>query len=228
MNPGARSFTLIEAVVSITVVGVMLVAALETVRATAQGRAVQADTRERETLANRLMMEILQLPYAEPMWETLTFQRGGTTYTSSEPLPWNAPSFGRESDELDGTRVGFDDVDDYDGWTESPPKSRDGTPLPDKTGWQWSVSVTYVDLATLTPSGGVDTGIKRITVTVTDDRGAQSSLVAMRTKLGPQDQPAAATRTDVTWVGVDLQLGSDQTHTVSTGAALFNRPAGTP
>jgi hypothetical protein len=45
-------------------------------------------------------------------------------------------------------RTAFDDVDDYSGFSESPPKDRSGVAMAGWTGWRRSVAVTWVILAT--------------------------------------------------------------------------------
>jgi MSHA pilin protein MshD len=222
------AFTLVEAVVSIVVVGVMLVGALGTVGAAVRARRVQAGLAERQALALELMHEILQLPYTEPKWDDLRYEHGGAYSVVSQTLPWVAPAQGPESDSLGGTRSTFDDVDDYDGWSESPPKTRDGTALPSKTGWRWTAAVAFVNPDNVDVVIGADLGLKRITVTVTDDQGAQTVLVALRSQYGPPDQVPAELTTYVTWVGCDLRVGDPNGRTISTGASLLNRPTGGP
>lgn len=83
--------------------------------------------------------------------------------------PARAPgSFGMEAGE--SIRRDFNDVDDYDGWTESPPKNRDGNPLSSTAfgGYARSVEVFNVneaDFVTATADGA--TGAKAVRVTVT-------------------------------------------------------------
>ena len=116
-----RAFTLIEAAVSVFIVGVMIVAALSTVGATRLGEYKVAESCRGWLLAQALMAEILQQPYEEP----------------DDPVV-----FGLESGESIGDRLTFDDVDDYDGWTETPPQYKDGTTVPDCDGWSRTVATS--------------------------------------------------------------------------------------
>jgi hypothetical protein len=217
-----RGLTLVEGVVSVLIVGLVLVTSLSTLGWTARARHVQAGLGEKQTLAIDLMTEILQARYEEPGAGEITFEQdGGTTVLE---LPAGSPEFGPEDGEDDGTRLTFDDVDDYDQWQASPPQRRDGTALPNKDGWKRKVFVQYVDPLTLVPTGATDSGLKRITITVTDDCKEQISMVALRSKVGVFERSPAAETTYVSWVGLDLLVGDDATRRIVSGASLLNEP----
>jgi len=157
-----RGLTMVEAVISMLVVGVMLVAALKTVGA---ARLTERKTGERGRgvlLAEGLMSEILEQSYADP-------ESG-------------VGSFGLGVDELgDGSRLLWEDVDDYDGWSATPPEEKDGTPLSGFDGWSRSVEVRWVDPADFSQVRIAETGVKRITVTVANNDTVVLSVVALRT-----------------------------------------------
>ncbi len=154
-----RGFTLVETVVSTLLVGVVVVAALNTVSASMVGRQKMGDRGHAQLLAQDLMVEILQQAYEEPD---------------------DTPIFGRESSENGGSREEYDDVDDYHGWSSSPPEYKDGTEIPNLDGWSRSVSVARVDPHDLPGNVGSDTGVKRIVVTVTRHDATLATLVAVR------------------------------------------------
>ena len=77
------------------------------------------------------------------------------------------------------TRATYDDVDDYHGLDESPPKDSLGTDLAGSGGFRQQVSVCYVANTDLDTCIGGPTLYKRITVTVTDPEGRASELVTM-------------------------------------------------
>ena len=55
-------------------------------------------------------------------------------------IPADRPAFGPDSGESSWHRRSvFDDVDDYNGWNESPPQYRDGTTIPDRDDWRHRV-----------------------------------------------------------------------------------------
>ena len=132
-----------------------------------------------------------------------------------------SPTFGPESGE--STRLQFNDVDDYNGWKESPPQNRDGSNIPGYTGWKRKVKVQWADPLTLSTSGSSDTGLKLITVTVTDSNGQSTNLYALRAKNSVyQDYPSAQV-TYTSWVGVTAQVGTDSSAQVNTAATPLNQ-----
>ena len=159
-----RSFTLVEAVISIVLVGVMLVAAINTLGATAVSKRSIEQQMLGNSLAQDLMAEILNEAYEEPN---------------------GVPNFGRESGEGNGSRANWDDVDDYAGWSASPPMARDGTTLFGFDTWTRSVEVVWVKPAQLNQVGA-KTGVKRISVTVSRKDSPATELVAIRTQAWPK------------------------------------------
>jgi MSHA pilin protein MshD len=157
--------SLMEVVASTMIVGLMAVAALN---------ALGAATRTSESIGNRavamgladeLMSEILQAEYGEPS---------------------GAASLGPDSGELGGPRSVFDDVDDYDGWNESPPRYRDGTVMPDRASWRHRVEVDYVLSTDTTQTVGSDQGVKRIRVVIEYRDQILVEQIAVRTNAAAQ------------------------------------------
>lgn len=162
LKPGNRptAFTIVEAMVSTIIVGVMFVAALNTVGASRLTQHKASLLRRGPLLAEPLMSEILRQSYKDP---------DGT------------PIFGRESNESATPRTGWDDVDDYEGLSESPPVAKDGTALTNSTGWQRTVEVDWVNAANPAEVTTVESGVKRIVVTVTYNGLTQASLATLKT-----------------------------------------------
>jgi hypothetical protein len=151
-----------EVVASTMIVGLMSVAALN---------GLGAATRSAESIGNRaialgladdLMAEILPLPYSDPN---------------------DTPVFGPEGAESSGPRSAFDDVDDFHGWNQSPPKNRDGVVIPNRTEWRHRVQVTRVQSTNLTQalSGSTDEGVKQILVVIEYRNEILAEQVAIRT-----------------------------------------------
>jgi Tfp pilus assembly protein PilV len=155
------SFTLVEAVISIAVVAVMLTAALSAAGAAKLAQLRTAHAGRAALLAEALMAEILRQDYAEPT---------------------DAPAFGREVGEEAGCRSAYDDVDDYAGWSASPPESKNGQPLAGVSGWRRAVAVARVDPSDLASVVTTDSGVKRITVSASYRGAALARLVALRTE----------------------------------------------
>lgn len=198
----SAGLSLIEALISMAIVAIMLVMALNTIGSLARGWQVQSTQCRAPALAQQLMAEIVQTCYQEP-------------YVS--------PIFGLEAPETSLVRSDYDDVDDYNGWSASPPQLRDGTAMANLTGWTRSAAVQYVDPDNVTTPSGTDQGIKRITVTVTDPRGVQTSLYALRANNSVYDVHGDAETTYVTWVGAQLQIGSDPQGRLVAGANILNQ-----
>ena len=139
-----RGLSMVEVVISTMLVAVVLVGAMDCVGGVLRGRVVTSESVRAMHLAQQLMVEILGQSYQEPV---------------------DAPVFGRES-ESSGDRLDWDDVDDYDSWSSSPPEAKDGTALSNLDDWQREVTVHWVDPNSLTVVSGTDQGVKRITVLV--------------------------------------------------------------
>lgn len=78
------------------------------------------------------------------------------------------------------TRATYDDVDDFNGLNETPPKDSQGANMSGYTGFRQQVSVCYVaGTAVDTCLGSGTSNYKKITVTVTDPQGRVSPLVTV-------------------------------------------------
>lgn len=150
-------------------------------------------------LAQQLMSEIVQSSYADPV-------SGSTT-------------FGPESGEK---RSSYNDVDDYNGWSESPPANRAGAVIPGFTGWTRSVQVSYVDPTTPTTVVSTDKGMKRIVVSVKSPSGKVQTLTALRSTSGVYQHVPSAQTTYTAWVGVTLQTGTASSASVSSSVDTVN------
>jgi MSHA pilin protein MshD len=159
-NPQSRGLSLMEVVASTMIVGMMSVAALNSLGAATRSSHSIGNRAVAMGLADELMSEILQQPYEEPT---------------------QTVSFGRESGESATPRSGFDDVDDYNGWSQSPPQYRSGTTIPDRTNWTHRVQVSRVSPTNLTTTSVTDQGVKRITVTIEHDGEVVAEQIAFRT-----------------------------------------------
>jgi type II secretory pathway pseudopilin PulG len=165
---GTTGFTLIEAVMSMLIVGLMLVASLNTVGASKLAQSRNAEQTLGPMLARELMAEILNQAYEEPV---------------------DTAAFGLEGEAAD-VRADWDDVDDYHGWSAMPPQNRDGSAVTGADGWTRTVSVTWVNKLTFNPSGGA-TGLKRIDVEVVRNGRIVTTLSSLRTCGWPDEGGAA-------------------------------------
>ena len=163
-RPSRTGLALVEAVLSIVVVSVMLVAALRTVGAARSGQARSTDGLTGLNLAQDMMSEICDKAYTEP---------------TEVPV-----LFGPEATEVTGGRTSYDDVDDYNGISNSPPRDRSNSPLSGMGQWMRSAEVAWVNPSDLSQVVLSETGVKRITVTVLRKGVPVAKLVAIRTAAG--------------------------------------------
>jgi prepilin-type N-terminal cleavage/methylation domain-containing protein len=155
-----RGLSLIEVVASTMIVGLMAVAALNSLGAATQSAESIGNRAVALGLADELMAEILQSSYSDPT---------------------QTPLLGRESGESATPRSGFDDVDDYNGWNQSPPRYRDGTVMPLRTDWRQRVAVAYVVPSNPSQTSVTDQGAKRIRVTIEYRGQVLAEQTAVRT-----------------------------------------------
>ena len=129
----------------VLIVGVMLAAAAQTL---GQSSMLQFRINERTRatqLARAMISEIMQQAYIEPT---------------------QTPTFGAEASE---TRSTYDDVDDYNGLSETSPKNKDGSTMnvPSASNWRRNVTVVWANRLTLAmASPQTESGVKLITVSV--------------------------------------------------------------
>ena len=152
-------FGLIESSIAVLLTGLLMLAALRSVGASKRREAGTGDLVRGQQIAADLMNEILRQAYQEPT---------------------DLPLFGLEPNESTGNRSLFDDVDDYINWSSSPPKDRSGTAIPGFTGWTQAVSVIWANPSTLGTTTNSDTGLKKITVTISKSGKTVTQIVGYR------------------------------------------------
>lgn len=160
-----RALHMVEVAISMVIVSVILLTAMNMVGAAGQSTRSMTDRGTGHLLAEQLMAEILTQAYEDP----------------DEP----PGSFGKDGFE-DATkdRSYFDDVDDYDRWSAMPPQDKDGTTVPGYSRWRRQVDVDWVQPADTRLIAAGNTGIKRILVTVTRNAVKVAELRALRTDTG--------------------------------------------
>lgn len=178
----ARGLTLAELAISMLLVGVMLVAALDTVGASTRTRRSVQDGRQGYALARALMAEIMSQTYADP--EQIDTLRGEILVGGRAATV----TLGPETGEATGNRSKFDDVDDYNGWNASPPQQKDGTVLSHLTRWRRQVSVVCTERDDFSEVEDDDEGAKLVTVRVLRDGDTVATLTALRTIRPPTQE----------------------------------------
>jgi type II secretory pathway pseudopilin PulG len=156
----AGAFTLVEATMSTLIVSILLVCAVQVAGANGLAQYKSAERSTARFLADGLLNDISALPYEDP---NLT------------------PLFGRESGETAASKANYDDIDDFDGWSESPPQYRDGSQIPNLTGWRRTVKIERLGPNDLSVQS-IETGAKRITVTILHNNVTVLSRAVIRTR----------------------------------------------
>lgn len=115
--------SLIEVMISLVLISTILLVSL-----TASANLLRNDVQRRganqgQQLAARLLDEVSSMDFRDRV----------------------DPIYGLETDENADDRNTFDDVDDYNGYTATPPTHRDGTTMNGYEGWSFSVSVIPAD-----------------------------------------------------------------------------------
>jgi len=141
-----RGFSYVEVLLTSVIISILLVSAVRLFgnigrsRASAFGRDIAAH------LAIEMIEEIRQQSYQDPQ---------------------SPGAFGREAGETALMRSTFDDIDDYDGWSSSPPIDRTGQPYSNYDYLTRSVAVRYVQADDFTQeTEDEDEGFKEVTITV--------------------------------------------------------------
>ena len=144
-------FSLVEVLVSLVIISLALVAWTSNFAVGARG----SYRAERDTasifLTQAMIEEIRRVSFQDPN---------------------QTPVFGLESAEATTppTRLNFDDIDDYNNWTESPPQKKDGITITGFSGYTRSVNVINVSTGNFnqTATQG-STDFKKATVSVSKD-----------------------------------------------------------
>lgn len=144
------------------ILGVLMVAALQTLGSAGLGRAKTTDRAVARALADALLTEIMAQAYQDP----------GTS-----------PLFGLEPGETLSPRT-CNDADDYNGLSELPPRDAAGATIAGASGLQRLAKVEWVSEADLSTVSATETGVKRITVTVSRAGVPLARRVAIRTRAG--------------------------------------------
>jgi Tfp pilus assembly protein PilV len=155
-----RGISMAETVISTMLIGFVLVATLQIVGPMVRSTSVAADDLIASNLAIELSEEI-----GTKVWTT--------------PLSDDPDSIGPGAGEK---RATFDDIDDYHGWSSSPPKLSNGISNVNLGDWTRSVRVAHVEFSDLTTESPTYTGIKRVTVTVSKNGTVLAEVHSLHTK----------------------------------------------
>lgn len=173
-----RGFTMVESLISMIIIGVTLVAAMNTVSSARKRDRWIGDVSRAATLASDLLAEVSSQQYADSSDSAMVF---GPTATESAT----------------GNRSLFNDVNDYQNWSETTLRARNGTSLGYSASWSRSVKVDFLDPTDGTTVVTTDKGLARVTVTVTKSGKTVATLSTLRSAGLPAT--VACKLTDGTW-----------------------------
>ncbi len=159
-----RAITLAETVVSTLIIGFVLVSTLQIVAPISRSGTHHANKLVATNLANELAEEIATKLFTDP----------------DEDVP---DFLGTDTGERPAVRADFDDVDDFQSWSSSPPVNSLNESYTNLSGWTRSVKIIHVLVADPTTESPTNTGLKQITITVSKDSTqlAQISILQSQT-----------------------------------------------
>lgn len=199
--------SLVEATMSMVIVSVMIAGALRAHAAASANSLAATRNLEGGRLAGMLLDEIVQCRYEEP--------EDGV-----------AKAFGREAEGA-ASRSAWDDVDDYDGFTEGGAANlttRHGAEIAGTAGWSWQAAVEWTTFPGTVPVRSLsESSYKKITVTVTSPQGEVTTRVALRTANGLAEQPLAETADVITFIDLEVRF-EDGSQPLRYGIATPGRP----
>lgn len=154
----AHGLSMVEVVLSTILVGFLIVSTMDIVGPMVRSNAHSSDKLVAYSLADELSKEI-------------------ATHSYSDPDISGSPPLGVDASENAGVRSTFDDIDDYTGWSSSPPKSSSNIVNTDLVGWRRRVLVEYVLINDPSTVSASDTGLKRVTVQVSKNSVNLATIV---------------------------------------------------
>lgn len=155
-----RGISMAETIISTMLIGFVLVSTLQIVGPMVQSTSIHADRLVAANLANELAEEI-------------------TTKFFTDPDTASGDAIGVDDVEQAAVRGDFDDVDDYHGWSASPPKMSTDQANIYLAGWIRSVTVEHVLVSNPLLTSVSSTGLKRVVVTVSKDGVTHATVISL-------------------------------------------------
>ena len=119
--------------------------------------AIKSSEKSRETLKAAELAQELMEEVKLRRWDDSANRRGYPDANGNTTL-------GVESGEVATNKATFEDVDDFNGWTEARPQNPVGTVIPGLAGYARTVTVAYVDSSFAVSAS--TTAYKKVTVCV--------------------------------------------------------------
>ena len=187
--------SLVEVIVSTLLVGTIVIGSLSMLGASVRSHSYSSDLATGPMLAESMLTEVMSMPYYD-----VDGVSGATT---------------AENDLTGPGRTGFDDIDDYDNWAPTDVQDRQGNVLSQYAGWTRTVDTNWA-LQSSGNSWFADTGLMRITVTVTSPDGKVTTRRGYRSRDGALEQAPTLDKMVVSQIEATLSVGTAAS--LSTGA----------
>jgi Tfp pilus assembly protein PilV len=158
-----HGITLAETVISMLLISFVLVSTLSIVGPMARSTTVHADRLVASNLANEMAEEIATKLFIDP--------------NAADP-----DALGADADDGSANRIDFDDIDDYQNWSSSPPSLSAGSPITSLSNWTRSVTIEHAVLAEPSTASATNTGLKRVTITVTKNGVKLAQIVTLHSQ----------------------------------------------
>jgi type II secretory pathway pseudopilin PulG len=153
-NVHRRAFTIAETALATLIVGLLVVGSLKSLSASFQTHKFSENRVRALLLAEQLLIELSSLSWFDPN------------------KPSSATTIGKDTGDTTTVtrRDQLDDMDDYHNWSEQP-RSRSGVALTGTSTMTRTVTVENISATdpTVEVAGNVNTGIRRLTVIVTEN-----------------------------------------------------------
>ncbi|MCO6438801.1 MAG: hypothetical protein J5J06_17030 [Phycisphaerae bacterium] len=172
-----RALSMVESVVSVALVSLLLVAALDALGASKTSQRLSAEKRLGTALAQDLLDEIMHVSYLS----------SGSSATKVLGIDLD-PIIALPGSCTPPVRACFDELHDYIGWEESPPQQRDGTEMTEFTGWSRTVNVEHIKIKDFNSIASMESGYMRVFV----EARYEGRLIAKATALRVSALPLAS------------------------------------
>ncbi|RNC81340.1 MAG: prepilin-type N-terminal cleavage/methylation domain-containing protein [Phycisphaera sp.] len=168
-----RGFAMVEIVLATAIVGGLAAAAMSLAASSAGQKARAANLARGRMLCRSLAEEIATRPVADWSSGALDISIGDGSFALK------ADSTAVRAVKGAGKRSSFVTIDEYDGYSESPPTDEDGNVLAGYTGWTRGVEIEVVRLGDPDLVQASETGLRKITVKVQygDEQIAQTTFL---------------------------------------------------
>ncbi len=192
-----RGFSIVEATLAMLLIGTTLVAAMN-VSAAAHRTSASANQRQQAyRLAHVLMAEVMSQPAV------------GTDSTNA----------------AGGARLGnFDHIEDYDGFSERPPRDSQNNPI-GSSSWSWGVTLGTRASETI-DSRVLDAGVRTVLVFVELPDGSRVRLRALRTSSARMERGHKSVTQEIVQVPIQITLGDGSVLHAAPSVRANRPPAG--